>query len=158
VRLWLVWWTVLAALWLLLTEKTQTSYLVAGAIAAAIGASAGLLLARWGLWTPVMRWDALRPLSRLPLQIVRDTFLVLGALARRFRHSDSPSGSIREISFETGGGDARSAARRALIVFGLCISPNTCVVGLDRVHGTLLVHQLVPTPQPPGHGDREWPL
>jgi hypothetical protein len=43
-----------------------------------------------------------------------------------------------------GDDSSRAAARRALLNFGVSITPNSYVVDLDEETSTVLVHQLVP--------------
>src|SRR5215203_4859548 len=48
-RGWTCWWAVLAGFWLLLTDTTKTSELVAGAVAAALAVGSAELVEREGL-------------------------------------------------------------------------------------------------------------
>ena len=51
-----------------------------------------------------------------------------------------------------------SNARRALVVAGVSLAAEHYVIAVDRERNVLIVHQLIPSQEPPGHGDREWPL
>ena len=63
-----------------------------------------------------------------------------------------------EVPFAPGGADPRSAARRALVLAGVTVAPNTLAIRIDSRRSLLQVHRLVPQPHPPGGGDREWPI
>ena len=72
------------------------------------------------------------------------------------------AGRFRELPFdtETGSQPGEAAARQALVIAGISLAPNTFVVVVNEkpASGTLLAHQLVPSLEPPGRGDRLWPL
>jgi hypothetical protein len=67
-------------------------------------------------------------------------------------------GAFRVIHFDAGGDDAHSVARRALVVAGVSLPPNSFVVSIDAERGRLLIHNLVPPAHSPGGPDEEWPL
>lgn len=101
---------------------------------------------RWSWW-----WLLLR---RLPSQVIRDLFQVL-------RASVVPSrlvGRFRSVAFDPGGDDVVSGSRRALVVFGASVAPNTYVVAIHRERNALLTHQFVPGGPSPGRGDPQWPI
>ena len=126
-----MWWVVLAALWLLLVDNTKLRELVAGAVAAALAASAATAVEeRHPLrLAPRPSWllGALRVLPRLPL-----------------------GGSFRAIRFRRGGDDPESVARRAFAEALDSLGPNSYVVGIDD--DVMLVHQLV-RPEDPASAD-----
>jgi multisubunit Na+/H+ antiporter MnhE subunit len=142
---WLASWIALLALWLLLVT-VSLSELVAGMIAAAIAATAGEVVRAQGLvrFDPDPRWF-LR-LWKLPRNIVRDCWLVSVVLVRHLTGHPVNSG-FRAIPYRSGGDDARSSARRALVVPALSVSPNTYVIGIDEGSDLMLVHQLVASPK-----------
>jgi multisubunit Na+/H+ antiporter MnhE subunit len=154
----LSWWCVLFAFYLLLVASLAWQELFAGAIAAAIAAVAAVVTRRIGKlrFFTEPRW--LLRLAALAWKVVVDSGIVFTALWRRLVRRGTAEGTFRTVPFDTRGRDARSAARRALVTAALSLTPNTVVVAIDRRHGKLLVHQLVPTPEPPGGGDQEWPL
>jgi hypothetical protein len=139
-----VWWVVLAALWLLLVDNTKLPELVAGAVAAALAATAATAVEeRHPLrLAPRPSWllGALRVLPRLPIDCVALTV----ALVRR------RGGSFRAIRFRSGGGDPESVARRAFAEALDSLGPNSYVVGIDD--DVMLVHQLV-RPENPASAD-----
>lgn len=147
---WIAWWVVLAVLWLLLVDKLKGSELIAGALAAAVGATFSTLVrarsphsfrlrARWmlGLW-------------RLPPQAALDVGVLAAALWRHLILRRSVSGAFRAVPFRATGEDAEATARRATTAGAVSFTPNTYVLDVDRERGFILVHQLVPKP-----GDRK---
>jgi multisubunit Na+/H+ antiporter MnhE subunit len=142
---WLVWWVVLLGLWLLLVT-VSIAELIAGMVAAAIGATAAEVVQAQGLvrFDPDPRWF-LR-VWKLPRSIVRDCWIVTAALWRHLR-GDEVNGGFRALPFHRGGDDARASARRALVVLAISVSPNSIVVGIDEDADLMLVHQLVPSPK-----------
>jgi hypothetical protein len=96
----------------------------------------------------------LRYCARLPLialaESVRVAFAALGRT--------TPEGEMTQIPFDPGGDDPDSAGRRAAVVWGLSLAPNTIVIEIDRP-GELFVHRLLPSVDRAGSGgDRKWPL
>src|SRR3954447_24971327 len=83
VRAWLIWWALLAALWLALVDTVVAPELVAGAVAAAIAATGAVVVRsqRRLLLRPRAGWvrAALGPLRR----VVTDLRPLLAALWRR---------------------------------------------------------------------------
>lgn len=137
---WITWWAALAALWLVLVDNTKLPELLAGVVAAALGATAVRAVEERHpvRLSPHPAWAAggLRALARVPL----DCWVLAVALARRRR------GSFRAIRFRGGGDDPESVARRALAEALDSLGPNSYVIGIgDEV---MLVHQLDPPDDP----------
>jgi multisubunit Na+/H+ antiporter MnhE subunit len=142
-RSWLVWWVILMAFWVIIDYSILRAELLAGAAAAALGAfvaeaaccQAGVrfrMRARW-----------LLPALRLPGEVVRDTLIVFGALARRLLRGEQPDSGWRELPVRVGDDSPAGVTRRVLLVGGRSIAPNTYVAGLDKRRGVMIVHQLV---------------
>lgn len=148
------WWLGFLPLYLLLAGSLDWQEIIAGAVLSALAALALTVTHRAGKlhFQPRLRW--IKYFRRLPGQVLADCGLVGAALLRR----EKIESAFRTIPFDPGGEDAESAARRALVVAGASLAPNTYVVVIDTERGQLLMHQLVPTAQPPGRGDPEWPL
>lgn len=155
---WLRWWVLLTAVWLLLILKTSVPDLTAAALAGAAAATlaSGVLNGARVRFDPPRGW--LRQFATVPKQVLSDSGTVLGAILRRLARGERFEGEFRRVPFHPGGPDPADAARRALVVGGMSIAPNTYVVAVDHEAGELVVHQLVHSPQPPGQGDPEWPL
>lgn len=100
----------------------------------------------WSWWLILAR--------RIPGQAVADTARVLAAAIGR----SAPSGVFRPVHFEAGGDDPVSGSRRALVIAGASIAPNSYIAELEMEDEKLLTHQLVATDEPPGRGDPRWPI
>lgn len=151
-------WAGLLGVYLLLAGGLDWPEVAAGATASALATLAvmgsghpdHLGRMRWAWWLLV--------LGRLPGRIVADSVRVLGAAIGRSR----PKGQMITVPFERGGDNPVDGSRRALVVASASIAPNSYVVTVDAGPNTegdgMLVHQLVPTGEAPGQGDRMWPV
>jgi multisubunit Na+/H+ antiporter MnhE subunit len=148
VRAWVIWWALLAALWLALVDTVVVPELVTGAVAAAIAATGAVVVRgrREVLLRPRLSWllAGWRPLvasvtDLRPLAIV----LWRRGIRRRAEH-----GVFAEVPYAAVGTDPHAAAHRVLTQALGSLAPNTLVVGIDRDRRTMLVHQLVPTDDP----------
>jgi hypothetical protein len=150
VLFWLVWWAICFALWLLLVFKTELLEFLAGAIAAAMAATAVELVRSRG-YAPFagdLRW--VRAYLRLPREVAVDCFVLARALWLQLTGKKTIQGRFRVIHFEgCAGDDPRSEARRATAKWIGGVAPNTYVIGFDEERDSVLVHQLVHTEQPP---------
>jgi len=77
--------------------------------------------------------------------VVVDCRIVMGAVWRRLARREPVRGAFTAFPFSCGGDDAEAAARRALYVMAISLTPNTFVIGIDRENDVMLVHQLVST-------------
>jgi hypothetical protein len=139
-----LWAAVLFAFWIALTDNTRPWELVAGGVCALLGATALSLAALAGgvAPAPAPRW-LLRSLAA-PWWIVRDSALVLGALAARLTGRPL-AGRLRPVVFPLHDDGPREQARRAL-AFGVgSAGPNQYVVTESPEEDVLLVHELVAT-------------
>ncbi len=146
-------------LYLLLAGKASITEFIAGAaVALAAAAAAFWVRSNAGLsfrfkagWV----WILLR---RLPWRAAADCGWVFLALWRYAVHREGIEGKFRIVPFDPGGEDAASAARRAIVLAAVSLTPNTLSISIDREKRQLLIHQLMETGKEPGGGDREWPL
>jgi multisubunit Na+/H+ antiporter MnhE subunit len=140
----LIWWAALVALWLLLVESLATAELVAGAVAAALAASVAEAVRERGYmrFAPDPVWLVRVP--RVAWQILEDCWILARALARQLLGRGRARGLLIRVPVRYGDDSSRAAARRALLNFGVSITPNSYVVDLDEETTTVLVHQLVP--------------
>jgi multisubunit Na+/H+ antiporter MnhE subunit len=147
-RAWLIWWALLAALWLALVDTVVGPELVAGAVAAAIAATGAVLVRgqRQLLLRPRAAWllAARRPL----LGTVTDLGPLLRALWRRGVRRRDERGELVELPYAAVADEPGPAAHRVLTQALGSLAPNTIVVGVDKERRTMLVHQLVPTRDP----------
>ncbi len=148
----------LLVLYLLLTESQEPAEIVAGLIASALAALAVVVVRhRIGIaFAP-------RPIQaslagRLAVQAVSDCWIVYRKILRCPASGRCVPGCFRVIPFDPGGDDPRSAARRAAVIFGVSLEPNSYVITIDRTCDRMMIHQLVSSAKMPGNGDREWPL
>jgi multisubunit Na+/H+ antiporter MnhE subunit len=142
-RVWLTWWVLLAALYVLIDDSVLLPELVVGALAAAIGATGATLVhrERQVLLKGDVRW--LRALWRPLAGLVADLWPLLRALPRR-----GGTGGMVEIPFDATTDGPRDTARRALTEALGTLAPNTIVVRIDTDRGVVIAHQLVSTDDP----------
>lgn len=152
-------WVVLYLWYLLLVDTFDKQEMVAALIIAVLGATATMIAARQRMARGAVRirWLALLA-GRLPPQALRDCGIVFAALWRQVVRREQVEGAFRVIQFDPGGDDAYAAARRALVVAGVSLPPNSFVAAIDAEQGKLLIHNLVPPAHAPGGPDVEWPL
>jgi hypothetical protein len=150
VAFWLAWWAICFVLWMLLVFKTELAEIVAGAVSAALAATAAELVRARG-YAPFagdLGWS--RAFARLPRQILVDTWLLTRALWRQLARREPIQGRFRVVHFpDCGGDDPRSEARRAAAKWLGGVAPNAYVVGFDEKRNLVLVRQVVPTEDPP---------
>jgi multisubunit Na+/H+ antiporter MnhE subunit len=133
--------------WIALTTTLDPAEVAAGAVSAAVAATAAELVLATGMlgFRPRLRWFLRAP--RVLRRSLLDTGVVLRALSMHISGRRRMSGAFRVIAFDPGGDDPTSAARRALLTAAISATPNTYVVGIDRGRNMMLVHQLVPAPK-----------
>lgn len=143
------WWVVLMAVWLLLVETLAVAELLAGAAAAALAASVAEAVRELGYvrFAPRLAWARHAP--RVAGQVLIDCGILFAALGRRLIQRRDVRGVMRRIPIRYGDDGGRDAARRALLNFGVSITPNSYVVDLDPETSTVLIHQLVAGPIDP---------
>src|SRR5919202_3896489 len=148
VRAWLVWWALLAALWLALVDTVVVPELVAGAVAAAIAATGAVLVRsqRQVLLRPRAAWApaALRAIGGFAPDLVPLT----KALWRRGVRRADERGRLVEVPYAVVGDDPEAAAHRVFTEAIGSFAPNSIVVDIDRERRVLIVHELVPTDDP----------
>lgn len=140
---WLVWWTLLMALWILLDDSLALAELLAGAGAAALGAFLAELVQYQAATHFRMRIEWAVPALRLPVDLVRDTAVVFAALWRRLARGEEPAGGFEEVPVAWGDDTPEGITRRALLVAGRSLAPNTIVAGIDQERQVMVVHRLV---------------
>jgi multisubunit Na+/H+ antiporter MnhE subunit len=140
---WVAWWAVLMALWVLLDDSIALAELLAGAGAAALGAFLAELVQHQSgsRFRPRIEWVA--PALGLPVQVARDSALLLRVLGRKLVRGEEPASGFREVPIPWGEDSPEGASRRVLVVMGRSAPPNTFVLGIDRERGVAVVHDLV---------------
>jgi multisubunit Na+/H+ antiporter MnhE subunit len=147
-RAWLTWWALCAALWLALVDRVPLDELLTGVVAAALAATAAVLVRRQRrvVTRPRVRWLLLA--WRPALALVRDLRPLAVALLRRGILRGAGAGTVHELPFDITGDDPASHAYRVLTATYGSAGPNTIVLEVDREAGTLYAHQLVETADP----------
>jgi hypothetical protein len=138
-----------------LIAKTQVQHLVTGAvIGLVVAASVSALATRAGL-SFKFKWPWLGLLvRRLAPKVPRDLGLVALAMWKGLVARAGVTGNFQQVPFNVGGADPVSATRRALVMGGISLPPNTFAAGVEG-KGTLIVHQLV---FERGPANPDWPL
>lgn len=143
VRIWLIWWALGMALWLLLEDLATLAENLDGAVAAAIGASAAVAaLAHGG---PRMRGSGawLRRAWRPPVAMVRELPLLVVALGRAIRHGERDPGRLRTVPFRCEPEPDRRAAQAALAAVAGSFAPSVVVIAVRDEQ--LVFHELLPS-------------
>jgi hypothetical protein len=144
------------AIYLALVGKSSAAELAAGLVVATTVTAALLFVRRESRhhFQIDLRW--ISRLRALPLQVLRDCAVVYAAILRRPSRARG-SGRFGERDFHAGNEHPAARSRRALVICGISLAPNTYVLGsLGLPEGKLLIHQLVPE-KSRGH-DPQWPL
>ena len=147
---WLTWWVLMMSFWISLDDSLATDELLAGAAAAALAATLAELAGYQAATGLRMRIEWLGPALRLPAELAADTWTVFAALWRQLARGQQPPSGFREVAVRFGGESMESRTRRALLVAGKSVTPNTFVLGLDAERNVMVVHQLVLTKEPDG--------
>ena len=137
----------LLGLWMLLVSSTQLAEFSAGIGAAALGAVGdGLVKSKhFAKFRPRLKWLWL--FAWEPWYVLTGSAAIFRALARRLAGKKSEA-QFRIVPFRAGGDDRESAARRALAITTISISPETIVIGVDRERNFMLLHQIAPAATP----------
>ncbi len=140
---WIVWWVLLMSFWVVLDDSIALDELLAGAIAAALGALVAELATHQAQTRFRMRIEWVIPALGLPRQVVRDTVIVFAALWRRLVHGQEPDSGFREVPARYGSETAEGMTRRVLLIGGRSVAPNAFALGIDADRDVMLLHQLV---------------
>jgi multisubunit Na+/H+ antiporter MnhE subunit len=144
---WLGWWAVLTGFWVGLDWSTDTAEVLVGVgVAAATALLVELVEYQTDTYVRLrVRW--LLRAWRLPVEVLRDTGIVLAALWRRVVRGEQPTGGFIEVPTRWGEDSALGMSRRALLVGGTSVAPNTFALGMDRDRDVLVAHHLVLPPE-----------
>ena len=140
--IWLVSFTILFGIWLLLAGSVAWHEVVVGLAAAGVATVISELVRGQEhprIW-PHARWFL--ELWALPWEILSGCWVVASALIR------GEPGLLHEVPFESGGDDRRSSARRAMAIAFTSISPNSMIIDIDRERGVMLIHNADHGPVP----------
>src|SRR6266480_4417239 len=130
---------VLAALWLLLVDTVTEPELIAGAVAAALGATTmtAVRAQRLAAFRPRARWILASPVV-LPYAGA-DLGVLAHALFRRVVLRRDVRGGFRTAPFRHGGADGEATARRVITTLIVSFTPNTYVLEVDDRSDLILV-------------------
>lgn len=142
-RAWLAWWVLLMSFWVILDDSIATDELLAGAGAAALAAFLAELVTHQAAARVRIRARWLGRVIELPGQVGRDTAIVFAALWRRLAHGEQPPSGFRRLPVRYGDDTAEGRTRRALLIGGKSIAPNSIAAGIDKDGDTMVIHQLV---------------
>jgi multisubunit Na+/H+ antiporter MnhE subunit len=140
---WLTWWVLLMSFWVILDDSIATDELLAGAGAAALAAFLAELMTYQAATRVRMRAEWLARVISLPGQVAQDTVIVFAALWRRLAHGEEPPSGFRVLPVRHGDDTAEGMTRRALLIGGRSIAPNSIALGIDKDRDVMVVHQLV---------------
>ena len=141
---WLTWWVLLMSLWVAVDDSLAYDGMLVGAGAAALAATMAELASYQAEVRFRVRGAWLLRAFRLPGQVVQQTFLVFGALARTlFTKAPPPNGRFRERPVAYGDDTPLGVTRRVLLTGERSLAPNEFVLGIDQERGTMVVHRLV---------------
>lgn len=140
---WLVWWVLLMAFWVWFDDTLLAAELIVGAAVAALGATlVGLAQAQADSHIRI-RVEWLAPAVKLPLKVVRDTWLVLRVVAAKLLYGRDPASAFEEVRERWGDDTPEDATRRALAVWFASFAPGSFALGIDPERDVMLVHRLV---------------
>jgi multisubunit Na+/H+ antiporter MnhE subunit len=140
---WLTWWVLLMSFWVILDDSIAADELLAGAGAAALAAFLAELVTHQAAARVRIRAGWLVRVIELPGQVAGDTVIVFAALWRRLAHGEEPPSGFRRLPVRYGDDTAGGRTRRALLIGGRSIAPNSIAAGLDQDTDTMVIHQLV---------------
>jgi len=140
---WLAWWVLLMSFWVILDDSIATDELLAGAGAAALAAFVAEQATHQAAARVRIRVRWLARVIELPGQVAGDTVIVFGALWRRLAHGEEPPSGFRRLPVSYGDDTAEGRTRRALLIGGKSIAPNSIAAGIDKETDTMVIHQLV---------------
>jgi multisubunit Na+/H+ antiporter MnhE subunit len=140
---WLAWWVLLMSFWVILDDSIATDELLAGAGAATLAAFLAELVTHQAAARVRIRARWLAQAIELPGQVAGDTVIVFAALWRRLARAEEPPSGFRVLPVAYGEDTPAGETRRALLVGGKSIAPNTFVLGIDKATNTMVIHQLV---------------
>jgi|GEM_PF-628397 len=139
----LVWWVLLMGFWVWADDSLLVAELLVGAAVAAMGAALVELAQHQAASRIRIRAEWLGPAVKLPIKVAADTVTVFAALASSLVTGRPPRSGFAEQPVRAGGDSAEAVTRRALIVGGSSLAPNTFALGIDCERDVMVVHHLV---------------
>src|SRR5579864_4860755 len=140
---WLTWWVLLMSFWTMIDDSLGTDELLAGAAAAALGATFAELVSYQAATRFRMRFEWLASVLRLPGQVASDMVTVYRALWRRISRGEQPDSAFVTEPVRFGDDTAEGMTRRALLIGARSLAPNSFALGIDADTDTIVLHELV---------------
>ncbi|HTX62256.1 MAG TPA: hypothetical protein VMD28_01360 [Acidimicrobiales bacterium] len=132
------------AFWVWIDDSIALAELLVGAAVATMGALFAELVQHQAASHLRVRFRWLVHALFIPPQVARDLVVVFTALFRKMVAGVEPASAFDEVPVRAGGESATTVTRRALLVVGASVSPNTFALGVDPARGVMVVHRLVP--------------
>ena len=139
---WLAWFVVLNALWLVFIAAWVPAEEVLGLVAAAISATAAEAVREQGLARFRMRARWLLHLRGLPWRALVESVQVLWILARHVLRRAPVQGRFSVVPVALPNDPREQAAKRALLTAAESFAPNAYVLTIDTREGVMLTHEL----------------
>jgi multisubunit Na+/H+ antiporter MnhE subunit len=140
---WLTWWVLLMSLWVAVDDSFESDELIGGALVAAVAALAAEVVTNQADTRFKIKLAWLPHALRLPGQVVHDTVVVFGALAKSLlTRAPLPSGRFEAEPVSYGDDTPLGVTRRVLLVGAKSLAPNEFVLGMDSADDIMLVHRL----------------
>jgi hypothetical protein len=95
---------------------------------------------------------------RLARGTMRECRIVLWGVVSSALRGRALAGTFLRVPMEPGGHGGGDRRRRAVVLWGMSVSPNDYAVRIEPGSRTLLTHRLFPDARPPGRGELRWPL
>jgi multisubunit Na+/H+ antiporter MnhE subunit len=136
---WAAFWVVLFPFWLLYEGEWDTTEVIAGAAAAAIGATAATVAVEVALPRHRFELALLVRVAKVPWAVVHEFGMITAFLVRH------PRGGGQFQRYELSSpNDPTGRARRAFIALIAALSPNSYILDIDPETGEVLAHTLKP--------------
>jgi hypothetical protein len=152
----LVWLAVLALFYALTEDQPYLQENVAAGAFAICGTAVVLAAAtKWGGGVRLPPRYLVRLVPVLP-RIAIDTVRVSAAILASAVRGRPLRGRTFTVPFEYGDpDDPIETGRRSLVTYGICVTPNTVLLKMDRDAGTAIMHELV---RANPSDDPRWPV
>lgn len=138
----LIWWVILMSFWVWIDDSIAVPELLVGAGVAVLGAALAEV-AQYQADTHVrIRIEWLAKALTLPGEVGRDFGIVMRALFLQVVRGRLPASTFEAVPVRPGGDTAEETTKRALLVAGTSVAPNSIVLGIDQERGEMLVHHL----------------
>jgi hypothetical protein len=152
---WLAWWVLLMSFWVIIDDSIRTDELLAGAGAAALGATLAEVVSNQAGLRVRVRREWIRQAAALPAQVARDTWIVFAALWRLLARGEQPRSRFRAVPAGRAGkhsasDDEDATTRRVLQVWKHSLAPNSFALGIEPERDIMIIHQLIPAEEGDG--------